>query len=71
MSGWKTRTGVLIGVIGGALLATANIFPIPEYIPWVQFTGTFLTAIGGGLGIYGVGSKVDKQNKVIVNEQSK
>ena len=63
MTGWKTKTGVIIGVIGGAMLASADMCPSPTWIPWLKFAGTLMAAAGGGLGIYGVGKKIDRQGK--------
>ena len=63
MTGWKTKTGIIIGVVGSALLSSANVCPIPDWIPWITFIGTIITAIGAGLGVYGLGSKIDRQGK--------
>lgn len=60
IGGWKTKLGIAAVVIGGGLLAGAEVSPMPELTPWLKFIGTMLVAIGTGGGIYGVAHKVEK-----------
>ncbi|HUU53246.1 MAG TPA: hypothetical protein VMW44_01230 [Candidatus Bathyarchaeia archaeon] len=63
LQGWKTNTGLIIGVIGGALLAGAEVAPSPDFAVWLKFLGTILMTIGAGGAAYGVADKVQKVKK--------
>ncbi len=60
MTGWKTKTGATMVAVGGFLVASGKAFPIPKYTPWLEWIGGLILAVGGALGIYGVGAKVEK-----------
>lgn len=63
MKGWKTKTGAIIAVIGGALLAGSQVCPDESLKSWIIFAGTILASAGGGLGAYGIGHKIEKNGK--------
>lgn len=60
IGGWKTKWGIGAAVIGGALLAGAEVAPVDSLAPWLRFIGTILVAIGGGGATYGLAHKVEK-----------
>jgi len=60
MTGWKTKTGTLVAALGSALYAATSVAPTPEIGSWCQFIGTIFVGLGGALGVYGIGDKVDK-----------
>lgn len=62
ISGWKTKTGLVISAIGAALLAGAQVAPPNafELASWLTFAGTIITTFGGGLTAYGVAHKAEK-----------
>lgn len=62
LKGWKTKTGLIIGVLGGALLAGVEVAPSPEIATWLKFLGTIFMNIGSGMTAYGVAHKVEKSN---------
>lgn len=67
MKGWKTKTGIIIGVVGGALLAGAQVVPPNklELAGWLQFAGVMLSFAGTGLGGYGIAHKGEKNTAEI------
>jgi hypothetical protein len=58
--GWKTKTGSILFGVGGVLVSSAGSCPVAEYAWWLDVAGKILMAVGGGLGMYGIGHKVDK-----------
>lgn len=67
MGGWKTKTGVVIGIIGGALLAGAQVVPMNhiQLADWLQFAGTMLAFVGTGLSGIGIAHKGEKNAEKI------
>jgi len=63
LKGWKTNTGLIVGVIGGALMAGAEVAPSPDIALWLKFIGTILMTIGASGAVYGVADKVQKVDK--------
>jgi hypothetical protein len=60
IEGWKTKSGIICGLIGGGFLAGAEVAPSPGIAVWMRFIGTILVAVGGGGAFYGVAHKVEK-----------
>jgi hypothetical protein len=67
---WITEISVLLGIVGGGLLAGAQLIPDPGQGSilvvgdpvmntklWMQVIGTVLMSIGGGGGIYRISKK--------------
>lgn len=67
MGGWKTVTGIIVGVTGGALLAGAEVANEISYnlYLWMRLIGTILSFAGGGLGAYGIAHKSHKNTERI------
>lgn len=60
MSGWKTKTGSALFGIGGVLVASAGSCPVTEWSWWIDVIGKVMMSLGGALGMYGVGHKIEK-----------
>lgn len=62
LTGWKTKTGVIVGVIGAALLAGAQAIPPNafELSGWLNFAGIILSSVGTGLAGIGIAHKGEK-----------
>jgi hypothetical protein len=61
MSGWKTKTGSACVFLGGVLFAAVEACPVAEWQSWIKFAATILMAAGTGLGMYGIGHKVERK----------
>jgi hypothetical protein len=46
---WMTKTGAIVVAISGALGGAAQILPIPDVKPWVDFLALLLGGIGAAL----------------------
>ncbi|HBA86010.1 MAG TPA: hypothetical protein DCZ95_18145 [Verrucomicrobia bacterium] len=62
ISGWKTKWGLIIGTIGGGLMAGAMVAPSPDLEKWCMFIGIIMATIGGGGVGLGVAHKVEKSS---------
>ena len=61
LTGWKTKTGLIVGVLGTGLLAGAEVAPTPQIGVWCRFLGMIMAGIGTGLAGYGIAHKVERQ----------
>lgn len=61
LTGWKTKTGLIVGVLGTGLLAGAEVAPTPQIGVWCRFLGMIMAGIGTGLAGYGIAHKIEKQ----------
>jgi hypothetical protein len=64
ISGWKTKAGLIAVALGGALIAGAKVAPSPELAIWLEFGGTIIFTLGGGLAGYGVADKVERKSGI-------
>ena len=62
MAGWKTKLGGACLFLGGVLTGTADKCPSQSAIPWLHFAGIVLLSAGGGLGLVGIGHKIDRSS---------
>ena len=60
MQGWITKVSIVVGLIGSACLAGAQVAPKPEWGPWLNFFGVVLGSIGGAGAAVGISRKVEK-----------
>ena len=60
MSGWKVKTGSIVGATGMALVGVGDVAPTPEMAVWVVFIGKLLAGLGGALAAFGLGHKIEK-----------
>lgn len=66
MLGGKTKTGAVLLALGVAIYNTVDICPVPAWIPWIKYVGSIACAVGGALGLVGIGHKVDKATDAVV-----
>ena len=62
MKGWKTNTGAAMVAVGGVLVSMADSCPATDLIWWIRLVGSIIMALGGSLGFYGIGDKIDRGN---------
>ena len=62
MTGYKTNTGAAMFAVGGVLVSMAGGCPLPDWVYWIDMAGKILMALGGALGVYGIGDKIDRGN---------
>lgn len=63
MGGWKTKLGGACLFLGVLLTGTADRCPAQSAIPWLHFLGVVFTAAGSGMGLVGIGHKIEKMGK--------
>lgn len=66
MEGWKTKAGALLIFLSSLCFAGEQAFPIEEYKPWFHFFSIALSGSGAGLGLMGIGHKLDKTKENLV-----
>ena len=64
MTGWKTKAGSIILSIGGVIVGSAEIAPVPGMVPWLKFIGFIVSGVGGALTVWGIGHKLEKAQKI-------
>lgn len=60
MTGWKTKTGAAIYVLGALLKAMGPGCPMPDLAPWFAWLGGIVEALGGALAVVGIAHKIEK-----------
>ena len=67
--GSKTKTGAILLAVGVAVYQTVDLCPLPAIVPWIKYIGSIICAVGGALGIVGIGGKVDKATAAVSTAQ--
>jgi len=60
MNGWKTWTGAAVVFAAGGLAALTEAYPECQML---KMAAIFLAGGGGGLGLVGLGHKLDRMRK--------
>jgi hypothetical protein len=60
IQGWMTKVSIILGLIGSACLAGAQVAPDPSWVPWLNFAGVVLGSIGGAGAGVGIARKIER-----------
>lgn len=60
MSGWKTKWGSILLVVGTTIMGASDIAPSLQLGEWMDFIGTIATGAGTSLTAWGLGHKLEK-----------
>lgn len=66
MTGWKTKWGTILLIVGGAVMGAAEIAPDANAALWMNFAAKLVTGIGTGLTAWGLGHKLEKNKPVVI-----
>jgi hypothetical protein len=70
MSGWKTKLGAFLIAVAATIKGSAEIFPSPDMIPWINWFSFIVSGVGGAFTVWGIAHKLEKNNKVIVQKKT-
>ena len=62
IQGWMTKFSIVVGLIGSACLAGAQVVPDSAawLAPWLNFAGVVLGSIGGAGAGLGIARKIER-----------